>query len=162
VSAELFPGKDGNSAAYMSAGCAESMHVTEIQKEGLDPTASSYVIPSVQKVLDQCTVWGVPSITKIDPHAADPLESQSLKGLVMSVRFDAHTRSSNGEEITRVHLPATFLRVWNDRPHVATAQGHGGGDCAVRMIADFMNDPTKEPVSSCFEEARPSFRLPAL
>jgi pimeloyl-ACP methyl ester carboxylesterase len=158
VTSELFPGNDLNGGGYASAACAEGEHIGPGDLPALDPAVGPFVRPAVEKVLAQCTVWPVPKISSIDPAAFAPLESATLHGLLMSVRFDAHTRSANSQEMHE-HLPSTFVRFWNDRPHVATAPPHGGS-CAVQMIADFVKDPTKQPASKCFDDAKPTFLLP--
>jgi len=93
-------------------------------------------------LLAVCDVWKVP--------AAKPRENQPVKSniptLILSAEYDAYTPPAWGQLTTKNLSRSYYFEV----PGV----GHGPGfssNCARKMIADFLNNPSAPPDSACLK-----------
>jgi hypothetical protein len=144
---------------YFATVCPEQVYASTPQEVdanlNISPILKKFglagIFGSSQKVFDLCQAWG--------GHAHEARDSEPVRAkvptLVISGQYDPTTPVTTGEMVA-ADLP-------NSHFYIIPGMGHGatvGNACSFKITMDFLNDPTKEPDSSCLEEIAFEFFLP--
>jgi len=134
---------------YLSMICPEigEMTMDDISTDGAYPEIDRIMSPKVQSFFDLCSVWDVP------PVPPGEIVTSDIPALIMEGAFDTNKPPGYGEEVA-ANFSTSHLVVFGDKAHVVL------GECALSMMAEFMDDPTRPPDTSCVAD-RPDFSGPA-
>ncbi|HKQ60599.1 MAG TPA: alpha/beta hydrolase [Candidatus Polarisedimenticolaceae bacterium] len=95
-----------------------------------------------------CSVWKVPPAQR---RANEPVTSE-IPTLILGAEYDAYTPPAWGRQAARTLTHGYFYEV----PGV----GHGPGfvsGCAIRVVTNFLANPTAAPYHQCLESPPPAF-----
>jgi pimeloyl-ACP methyl ester carboxylesterase len=149
---EAFMGDTGISTAdglYLSMICPEigEMSMEDVSTDGAYTEIVRILSPKVQSFFDRCSIWDVPPVPPGD------LVVSAIPALIMEGAFDTNKSPDYGAEVAANFHPG-HLVVFGDKAHVVF------GECALKMMAEFMDDPATRPDTSCVAD-RPDFSGPA-
>jgi pimeloyl-ACP methyl ester carboxylesterase len=102
-------------------------------------------------MFDICEIWRVPRSKAVENEAV----TSDIPTLVLAGRYDPVTNVKWGELAASTLLNSFFYTY----PNAA----HGvflSGDCPVNMVQSFLDDPMREPDSSCIAEIDMEFYVP--
>jgi hypothetical protein len=127
---------------YDSVICAEDsdFQAEEVQTQGVREPFARYAVEDAQNLLDTCKLWGVPQL----PASVDAPVVSDIPTLVLNGRFDPITPPSNGAEAAKT-LSRSYVYTFGFTGHGAAT----AGDCPESIVAQFVDDPLREPDSSC-------------
>lgn len=137
---------DGESAGMFNAvECNEEVPFNALSAayelaQDLPPQLRDAQLLSVEQMFDTCRVWATiaPPLVENQPVSSD------IPALVLAGSFDPVTPPAWGKRAAE-HLSRSFFFEF---PH----SGHSvsdSGDCAIRIMQAFINDPAIQPDSSC-------------
>jgi pimeloyl-ACP methyl ester carboxylesterase len=136
---------------YWSVVCAEegdfTLEEVTASTEGLRPEVARVFDPSYG--LDVCAAWAV----EVLPALVDEPVVSDIPTLLMSGQFDPITPPAYAE-IAASTLSQSYNLVFPGVGHGAI----GAGDCPFNIMADFLNEPSQAPDSSCINEMRMVFQ----
>ena len=150
---DAFAGDTGIDTAdglYQSVFCPEVDYMTidDIDTEGAYHEIVQASMPFVQLTLDICSVWDVESIPPGEVIVSD------VPILIMEGAYDSNKPPELGAEVAR-NFSTSYLVTFGNKGHVTL------GSCGVTMMAEFMNDPSQSPDTSCVADAL-SFGPPSI
>jgi len=125
-------------ALYMSMICPEMGRMTmdDIATGGTIPEIVEALSPRIQLFFDICSVWDVPLLPPGDVVVSD------VPALIMEGVYDTNKPPEYGAEVA-ANFSTSYLVEFGDKAHVVL------GECAISIMAEFMNDPYQPPDTSC-------------
>jgi pimeloyl-ACP methyl ester carboxylesterase len=147
-----FMGDTGISTAdglYLSMICPEigGMTMADIAVDETFPEIDRIIRPKIQSFFDLCSLWDVPTV----PPGA--IVTGDVPALLMEGAFDTN-KNPDFNRVVAENLTTAYPVTFGDKAHVVL------GECALKMMAEFMDDPASPPDTGCVPE-RPTFSGPA-
>jgi pimeloyl-ACP methyl ester carboxylesterase len=148
---EAFMGDTGIGTAdalYQSVACPEIQQMTmdDMLTDGVFPEIVQAIAPTLQHFFDVCAVWDVAG------NPVGELVVSDVPALIMEGAYDTNQPPGYGAEVAE-NFSASFVVLFGDKAHVTLSE------CGIKMMAEFMDDPTSRPDTSCVA-ASPSFSSP--
>ncbi len=137
---------------YYSVICSEDADFdpAKIDYTGIRPRLLKDERANNEALIQVCKDWNV---AQLGPAADEPVVSD-VPALLLNGRFDPITPESYGRLAAQT-LSHSYVFTFPNTGH-----GAFGDDCADRIMADFIDNPSQKPDSSCIEQARIDFVTP--
>lgn len=140
---------------YMAVVCSDDpvRSPSDVIREGAGPLALLFADTVAQELIRMCETTNVPAL----PDSTDVNVAGDIPTLILSGRLDAQTPTFRSEEVRKT-LSNAQLVVFPDGTHV---QVGAVNTCAMKIIAQFLNDPRRQVATDCLRDHRlPGFVLP--
>jgi pimeloyl-ACP methyl ester carboxylesterase len=140
---------------YMAVVCSDDpvRSPAEVIRDSAGPLPLLFADAAAQELVQMCEAVDVPTL----PDATDVNVASDVPTLILSGRLDAQTPTFRSEEVRKT-LRNAQLVVFPDGTHV---QVGAVNTCAMKVIAQFLNDPRAAVATDCLREHRlPGFVLP--
>ncbi len=128
--------------------CTEAMgfSLEELPLQALYPRVATFFTTVLSDIQDVCAAWG------LEPVVASALEpvKRDTPALLMVGRFDITTPPELAEQ-ARQNLRNSFLFEFEATGHVVL------GDCALSLMAAFLEEPATRPDGACVDQLGLSF-----
>jgi pimeloyl-ACP methyl ester carboxylesterase len=108
-----------------------------------------FFTPVLSDIRDVCTAW---ALEPVDASALEPVKS-GTPALVMAGQFDITTPPPLAMEVKH-NLSNSFLFEFPATGHVVL------GECALKLMGAFLEDPSAKPDDTCVKELKLSFVTP--
>ncbi len=149
------PGGELATAMYMAVVCSDDpvRSPAEVIREGAGKLPLLFADTVAQELIRMCETVKVPGL----PDATDINVESDIPTLILSGRLDAQTPTFRSQEVAKT-LRNAKLVVFPDGTHV---QVGAINTCAMKIIAQFLNNPQGEVATDCLRDHRlPGFVLP--
>lgn len=149
------PGGELATAMYMAVVCSDDpvRSPAEVIREGAGKLPLLFADTVAQELIRMCETAKVPSL----PDTTDINVESDIPTLILSGRLDAQTPTFRSQEVAKT-LRNAQLVVFPDGTHV---QVGAVNTCAMKIIAQFLNNPKGEVAIDCLRDHRlPGFVLP--
>ena len=140
---------------YMAVVCSDDpvRSPAEVIRKGAGPLPLLFADAAAQELMRMCKAVKVPSL----PDWTDANVKSDIPTLILSGRLDAQTPTFRSEEVKKT-LGKAQLVVFPDGTHV---QVGAVNTCAMKMIAQFPNNPQGDVATDCLRDhVLPGFVLP--
>ncbi len=140
---------------YMAVVCSDDpvRSPAEVIREGAGRLPLLFADTVAQELIRMCEAVKVPSL----PDTTDVNVRSDVPTLILSGRLDAQTPTFRSEEVRKT-LGNAELVVFPDGTHV---QVGAVNRCAMKIIAEFVNDPRRKFATDCLRDhGLPGFALP--
>ncbi len=143
--------------AFIAAECREELPFNSLQRahelaQIVHPSIARLMVAGVEIMFDRCERWDVGSAPLKE---TEPVVSE-LPTLVLAGQFDPVTPPDWGQ-IAAATLSNSYFYEFPGATHAVM----DGGDCPMRMILDFLDNPFMAPDSSCIETMGIDFQMQA-
>jgi pimeloyl-ACP methyl ester carboxylesterase len=122
--------------------------ILEMANRGVHPDILRAVGSDVEVIESRvCPLWGTPPP---DPRENQPVFS-TVPALILAGEYDVSTPPSLAR-LAAETLPNSFYFEFRGLGHVVLTQqvaASGAAACSLRLIAEFLDDPTREPDGAC-------------
>jgi pimeloyl-ACP methyl ester carboxylesterase len=148
-------GGELSTVMYMAVVCSDDpvRSPAEVIRKGAGPLPLLFADAAAKELIRMCEAVKVPSL----PDETDVNVKSDIPTLILSGRLDAQTPTFRSEEVKK-SLSNARLAVFPDGTHV---QVGAVNRCAMKMIAQFLNDPKGEVPTDCLRDhGLPGFVLP--
>jgi len=155
LAARKSSGSELATVMYMAVVCSDDpvRSPAEVIREGAGPLPLLFADGVAQELVRMCEAVDVPTL----PDSTDVNVASDIPTLILSGRLDAQTPTFRSEEVKKT-LGSAQLVVFPDGTHV---QVGAVNTCAMKIIAQFLNDPRAAMATDCLRDHRlPGFVLP--
>ena len=140
---------------YYSVICSEDADFgpNDVPLDGVRPRIVESVADDLESYTDACEIWQVETL----PDSIDDAVHSDVPALLLSGAYDPVTPARFADEAMKTLTQATHV--------VDPIASHGTAfedECVDQIVLDFLNDPAREPDSSCLSDtARRNDVVPA-